>query len=240
MKLEQLIFKHVHFSYPSASISAILNAHRYHSQSHSHPCKDYWIDISAVMLALTWLIFCKPLPPRTIHRIGPRINDGPHVRWSSDRSRSAIDGLDLGQDDAESAGRVLSCAFMAFGRQESRQAGRDCRSEIEVVPLAVNLWNAATGRAIRSIIRFELRPSNCARVIRAAWLLLPSRYIPRPRGKLQSIGSSFMITAGRHPAVTFSTPPTPPTTISCSLNSAIRILFHVFNPKTRGKLHPNW
>jgi len=104
--------------------------------------------------------------------IGLRINDVPHVRWSPDHSRSAIDGLDLGQDDAESARRTLlrGHGFSAAGRQD----GRDCRSEIEVVPLAVNLWNAATGR---SIIRFELRPSNCARVIRADRLLLPFRYI---------------------------------------------------------------
>lgn len=132
-------------------------------------------EISAEMFALTRLIFCEP--SRSVHpSIGPRINDVPHVRWSSDRSRSAIDGLDLGQDDEESARRALSRGhgFSAAGRQD----GRDCRSEIEVVPLAVNLWNAATGRAIRSIIRFELRPSNCARVIRADRLLLPSRYIP--------------------------------------------------------------
>lgn len=97
-------------------------------------------------------------------------------------------------------GEEPSRAVMAF-RQAGKQAGRDCRSEIEVVPLAVNLWNTATGRAIRSIIRFELRPSNCARVIRATRLLLPFRYIVGR--KLQSIGSSFMITTGRHPVVTF-------------------------------------
>lgn len=152
------------------------------------------------MFALTRLIFCEPA--RSVYpSIESRINDVPHVRWSSDRSRSAIDGLDLGQDDAESARRAL---LRGHGFSAGRQDSRDCRSEIEVVPLAVNLWNAATGRAIPSIIRFELRPSNCARVIRADRLLLPSWYIPS--GKLQSIGSSFMITAGRHPAVTFRSP----------------------------------
>lgn len=136
-------------------------------------------EISAEMFALTRLIFCEP--PRSTHpSTGPRINDVPHVRWSSDRSRLAIDGLDLGQDDAESARRALSRGhgFSAAGRQAGRQDGRDCRSEIEVVPLAVNLWNAATGRAIQSIIRFELRPSNCVRVIRADRLLLLFWYIP--------------------------------------------------------------
>lgn len=120
-------------------------------------------------------------------------------RTSVDRPTvsSAIDDLDLGQDNAENVWRVLS---HGHGFSASRQqAGRDCRSEIEVVPLAVNLWNTATGRAIRSIIRFELRPSNCARVIRASRLLLPFRYIG-PQTPVDC--SPFMITAGWHPVVT--------------------------------------
>lgn len=108
---------HILYDRLSSFISTIPRYSRYSRQSYSHPTGR---EIRAEMFALTRLIFCEP--PRRVHpSIGPRINDVPHVRWSSDRSRSAIDGLDLGQDDAESTRRAL---LRGHGFSAGRQAGR--------------------------------------------------------------------------------------------------------------------
>jgi len=122
---------HISYDRSSSFISMIPRYSLYSRQSYSRP-KDCGKEDQRGHVCVK-LIFCEP----TVHpSIGPRINDVPHVRWSSDHSRSAIDGLDLGQDDAKSARRALSRGhgFSAAGRQAGWQR------------LPERNWGRATGR----------------------------------------------------------------------------------------------